>query len=460
MTTDRPGDPSQWSLEEIQDAVVAGRLMPYEVVDASLRALRDWEPVVGAFTSWSAARLSSYAVDTAERLRRGTPAPLDGVVLAVKDNIQVAGRPMTAGSSWWRVTPAVNADCWQALEDAGAMYLGQTNLHEFAFGATTVNLTARTTRNPWDVERAAGGSSGGSAVAVAIGACGAALGTDTGGSVRIPAALTGVTGFKPTYGRIPLGGVVPLSPSCDHVGVLSRTAAGCARVFAELPGQRRRDTGTWPDQTFAGRRIGVLTAHLDRSEPEVAAAVQRALTVLEDLGAELEEAAVPDEHEVNAVTALMVRFEAAQAHRSRLEDPAARYGADVRARLEEGLATSAGQYREAEARRAELVATILKAHRRFDAVAGPTAPITAPTISSCVQGSAVQAALLSNTYCYNATGQPAISVPCGRTPDGRPVGLQLASALGRDHALLEMAVALQRVTEWHGERPALQRSPA
>jgi aspartyl-tRNA(Asn)/glutamyl-tRNA(Gln) amidotransferase subunit A len=460
MTTARSGDLSQWSLEEIQDAVLAGRVTPYDVVDASLRSLQDWQPVTGAFSSWDEARLNHDAADTAERLRWGTPAPLDGVVLAVKDNIHVAGRPLTAGSSWWRVTPDTNAECWQALETAGAMYLGQTNLHEFAFGATTVNPTARTTRNPWDVERSAGGSSGGSAVAVAIGACGAALGTDTGGSVRIPAALTGVTGFKPTYGRIPLAGVVPLSPSCDHVGVLSRTASGCARVFGNLPGQRRGDTGTWPDRTFAGRRIGVLTAHLDRSEPEVVAAVQRALTVLEDLGAELEEATVPDEFEVNAVTATMVRFEAAQVHRTWLEDPATGYGADVRARLEEGLAISADQYRRARARRVELVAAILDAHRRFDAVAGPTVPVTAPTISSCVQGSGVQAALLSNTYCYNATGQPAISVPCGRTPHGLPVGLQLAAGLGHDHELLELAVALQRVTRWHGERPILQRSPA
>jgi aspartyl-tRNA(Asn)/glutamyl-tRNA(Gln) amidotransferase subunit A len=460
MTSERPGDPSHWSLEEIQDAVVAGRVTPYDVVDASLRTLQDWEPVVGAFTSWDEARLNSNAADTAERLRRGTPAPLDGVVLAVKDNIQVAGRPMTAGSSWWQVTPTGNAECWQALETAGAMYLGQTNLHEFAFGATNVNLAAQTTRNPWDPERAAGGSSGGSAVAVAIGACGAALGTDTGGSVRIPAALTGVTGFKPTYGRVPLTGVVPLSPSCDHVGVLSRTATGCARVFGNLPGQRRCDTGTWPDQTFTGRRIGVLTAHLGRSEPEVVAAVQRALTVLEDLGAELEEAAVPNEHEANAVTSTMVRFEAAQVHRKWLQDPAATYGADVRARLEEGLSISADEYRDARRRRGELVAAILDAHQGFDAVAGPTVPITAPTISSCVQGSGVQSALLSNTYCYNVTGQPAISVPCGRTSDGLPVGLQLAAGLGHDHALLELAVALQRVTRWHTERPVLQRSPA
>ncbi|HET6741303.1 MAG TPA: amidase [Kribbella sp.] len=459
MRTEPPGDLGQWTLEEIQDAVVAGRVSPYDVVDASVRSLQDWEPVVSAFSSWDEARLNHDAVATADRLRRGTPAPLDGVVMAVKDNIQVAGRPLTAGSSWWRTTPATSAECWQALEAAGATYLGQTNLHEFAFGATTVNLLARTTRNPWDAERAAGGSSGGSAVAVAIGACGAALGTDTGGSVRIPAALTGVTGFKPTYGRIPLTGVVPLSLSCDHIGVLSRTAIGCARVFGNLPGQRRGRPGTWPDLTFAGRRIGVLTTHLDRAQPEVAAAVRRALTVLEELGAKLEEAVLPDDQEANAVTATMVRFEAAQVHRKWLRDPAVRYGADVRARLEEGLAISPIQYQEARKRRGELVAAALDAQQRFDIVAGPTVPITAPTVSSCVQDAAVQRALLSNTYCFNVTGQPAISLPCG-TPEGLPVGLQLAAGLGSDHLLLELATAFQRVTRWHDERPGLQRRPA
>ncbi|WP_021594708.1 MULTISPECIES: amidase [Actinomadura] len=452
---------SDLTLEETQAAVLRRDASPAEVAASHLAAIERWEPATGAFATVSAERLHADARRAEEDLLRGSPGPLAAVGVSVKDNIDVAGLPTTAGSSWFSEKAPADAECWRRLASAGALHVGKTNMHEFAYGATNVNTKARTTSNPWDPRRVSGGSSGGSAVSVAVGACGASLGTDTGGSVRIPAALTGVTGFKPSLGLVPTTKVFPLSPSCDTVGVFSRTAAGCTRVLRSLLAEGvPPDDGS--DQGDPGRRdslrglhLGIVRSHLAAASQEVYEVVHSALKTFEALGATVDWVELHHEEEARAVTATVVAFEAAQVHRRWLRDRPGDYGDDVRARLEAGLEVPGARYRTAKRERRRLASEMLAAQRPFDAVIGPTVPVTAPRIADCGpdQAPAAQAALLANTYCFNVTGQPAVSIPCGTASDGLPVGLQMAAGLGRDRDVLALAMTVQDATGWHGLRP-------
>ncbi|MEO3806583.1 amidase [Nonomuraea sp. B1E8] len=450
--------PSDLTLEETRAALYRKEISPREVAAGYLEAINRWEPALGAFVSLSEDRVLNVSRIVTDEFGRGVFRPLAGIGVSVKDNIDVAGLQTTAGSSWLNEQATDDAECWRRVELSGAVHIGKTNMHEFAYGATNVNHKAQTTRNPWDRRHISGGSSGGSAVSVAIGSCGASLGTDTGGSVRIPAALTGVTGFKPTLGRIPTAGVFPLSPACDTVGVISRTAAGCARVFRSLVlhGELEHDD-PWR-LSLRGAHLGVVMSHVSRSSPAVSDAFRRALDAVEALGATVEPFELPHEEDARLSTGTIVQFEAAQVHRRWLHDRGEDYGDDVRARLETGLTVSGRRYRAAKDDRSELAAKMLESQSRFDAVIGPTVPITAPRVEACglAQAAGMQAALLANTYCFNVTGQPAISVPCGMASDGLPVGLQIAAAPGRDWDVLRIARALQRTTEWHRRRPSLE----
>ncbi|MGP3933368.1 amidase [Nonomuraea sp. KM88] len=423
-----------------------------------VEAINRWEPALGAFVSVSEDRVHNVARLVTDEFRRGVFRPLAGIGVSVKDNIDVAGLQTTAGSSWLNERATDNAECWRRVELSGAVHIGKTNMHEFAYGATNVNHKAQTTRNPWDRRHICGGSSGGSAVSVAIGSCGASLGTDTGGSVRIPAALTGVTGFKPTLGRIPTAKVFPLSPSCDTVGVLSRTADGCARIFQSLILHSAPEHDDPGRLSLRGAHLGVVMSHVSRSSPAVSDAFRRALDAVEALGATVEPFELACEEDARLSTGTIVAFEAAQVHRRWLRDRGDDYGDDVRARLETGLTVSGRRYRAAKDDRRELAARMLESQTRFDAVIGPTVPVTAPPVDEChlARAAEMQAALLANTYCYNVTGQPAISVPCGMAGDGLPVGLQIAAAPGRDLDVLRIAMALQRTTGWHRHRPSLE----
>lgn len=418
-----------------------------EAAAAEAAAAADrWEPVVRAFV-----RREALPPDAAF----DASGPLGGIPVALKDNISVAGRPMTAGSSWWSTTPTHDAPVWERLRAAGAVLVGQANMHEFAYGASTVNPRAQTTRNPWDVDRIAGGSSGGSAACVAVGAAALSLGTDTGGSVRIPAALCGVTGFKPTYGALSTTGVLPLGPSCDHVGLIARDAELMRTswdVLTREGGSIRR-----PDdaRTLTGLRVGVLARHLADADPDVAARVGDVAGLLREHGAVVDELVLPGEAEAVAAGATVVAFEAAQVHRAWLDDPRSAYGDAVRARLERGRAMSAQRYRRAviELRRAGEL--IRHAQAPYDVVVGPTVPMTAPPIAMVeADDGSLQARLVANTYVFNVTGQPAVSLPCGTGATGLPVGVQLVAPLHADARLLDVAVLCERALDVRA-RPAV-----
>jgi aspartyl-tRNA(Asn)/glutamyl-tRNA(Gln) amidotransferase subunit A len=430
-------------------------LGPAEGAAAALAAAAAWEPTVEAFIDRNP--------DAPHDAARAT-GPLGGMPVTVKDNIAVAGRTMTAGSSWWRATPQEDAAAWQRLRRAGAVLVGRVNLHEFAYGASTVNARSQTTRNPWSPDRIAGGSSGGSAVSVAIGAAAMSLGTDTGGSVRIPAALCGVTGFKPTHGVVSTAGVLPLSPTCDHVGVLAPGVAGCRSAWAVIADRAPGAAAAGSEQpvlaSLRGVRVGLLREHLAAADPDVATRVAQVVDLIRDQGGLVDDLVLPQEAAAGAATSDVVAFEAAQLHRAWLDDPASEYDAGVRARLERGRALPAPRYLQATRERTRLATQLRCAQRAYDVVLGPTVQLTAPTVDAVLadEGS-LQARLLRNTYLFNVTGQPAISLPCGTDSAGLPIGVQLAAARGRDTQLLAVSGALESVLDGPLRRPRLGTAP-
>ena len=372
-----------------------------------------------------------------EAITTGRPAPvvppphrrLDGTRLAVKDLVAVAGSPLRAGTLARAAAPVEPRDAAivARLRAAGADVTGIVALHEIAFGTTGINDQVGFPPNPHDPTRIPGGSSSGSAVAVAEGVCDLAIGTDTGGSIRIPAALCGVVGFKPTFGRYPTDGVLALSTSLDHVGLLAPTVAAVATAHHALTG----DLAAPPRRPG---RLGVERTALAVADPPVAAAVDRALGVLRDAGWELVDVAWPGRERVQEVTTAIMFAEAAALHRTLLDHHADRLGDDVLARLRLGAQVSDEAYRAAVAEAAVLRAEVDAVLDEVDAVVSPTVPIVAPAIDRVRAEPTVPAVLVSNTRIANVTGLPAVSVPVS-TPDSDdtlPVGLQVLAATDVD----------------------------
>jgi len=341
---------------------------------------------------------------------------LRGVPVAVKDLFDVAGAPTRAGSRARRDAPVAASDAAvvAAVRAAGAAIVGKTALHEFAFGTTGVNDFEGTPAHLRDPARIVGGSSSGSAVAVAEGSAAAALGTDTGGSVRIPAALCGLVGMKPSYGVVSLAGVFPLSPTLDHVGVLASDVASAREVLEVIA----------PTVAWSGgppRRLGLDRGAFETADPVVARRAEQALARLG--GQVLREVVLPDPELVFAVSTAIMFSEAAAGHARRLRQRAADYGRDVRERLALGGAIAARTYlaalRERETLRAVLLLLLLD---EFDAIVGPTVPLVAPTREEAADP-AIPGRLVRNTRLANVVGLPAVSVPI--PGDGLPVGLQV-----------------------------------
>jgi len=365
-----------------------------------------------------------------ERPAPAVPGPLSGLAVGVKDLIATAGLRTTAGSAILRDwIPRRDAPVVAALKAAGAWVAGKTNTHEFAYGTTNDNPHYGPSRNPWNPELTTGGSSGGSAAAVAAGMVTVALGTDTAGSVRIPAALCGCVGFKPARGALPVRGVVPLAPTLDTVGLLTATVAQTAEVYAALTGSPHRAAPA----TLSGLRIGVVEAHaFDRVEDPLLSAVEEALRVLECLGAQIRRIAIAELANVLDVGVPIVRSEAAAFHRRWFPARKAEYGADVARALEAGQAIPAREYlaaRQARRRLSRAVRSVLAGD--LDLLAGPTVPLLALPNRVAWEpvgpgGELPRHALTRLTYPFSLARLPAISVPCGLA-NGLPVGLQLAA---------------------------------
>jgi Asp-tRNA(Asn)/Glu-tRNA(Gln) amidotransferase A subunit family amidase len=390
------------------------------------RALASIDPSLNAFVTVDAEGAAAAARTADEELAAGRDrGPLHGVPVAIKDIVDVAGLPTGMGSAHFDGYVADrDAACVARLRAAGAVIVGKTTTHEFAYGASGDTAVNGPSRNPHDPSRISGGSSGGSAVAVAAGMVPLAIGTDTGGSVRIPAAFCGIAGFKPAYGAVPTEGVFPLSVSFDHVGVLAATAADCRTAYRVLT--RRPQEALAEDE---GLRVAWIEG--GPVADEVAAAVRR---LLPDAPAERVEM-----RELRRVFAAIQDSEAYEVHAERVADAPELYQPVTLGRLRRAAETPGWRYVRASRERARFVEDAAGLLRRHDVLALPTVPITAPEIGQeeCALGR-VQPALLSLTCAWNVLGLPALSVPAG-TAGGLPVGLQLVTAAGREDLLFDLA---------------------
>ena len=376
-------------------------------------------------------------IDVVDAPDRAAAGPLHGRPVAVKDNMDMRGLVTTNASTVGVPPPAADdAEVVRRLRAAGADLFCKTNLLEYAAGS--VNPTYGMTFNPRNAGRTSGGSSSGSSALVGAGVCDLALGTDTGGSIRIPAAYCGIVGLKPTYGLVPVEGVFELSPTLDHVGPLARTAAGAAELLAVISGQ------PCPIEPVAGVRVGVLARHLADPglRPGVHDRVRDAVAALGGLGFDVREVDVDELDVADEALGAIVLYEAWQAHRTRYEAEADHYGDGTRALLELGAKISDDDYRAALADRDRVAAGFERALAEVDVLAGPTVAYVAPPEDPPfgTPDGDVEARF---TGPYNLAGLPAVSVPCGEVEDGLPAGLQLAAARGRDAFLLSVAAAYE-----------------
>lgn len=451
-------------LQATSALIHARRASSVDLVRACVDRITRHDRELGAFITLTA----DSALDEARRadaeLASGVDrGPLHGIPIALKDLYDTAGVRTTGGSRIFadRV-PERDAVVVERLRGAGAVLLGKLNLHEWALGVTNQNPHFGPACNPWDTSRTPGGSSGGSAIAVASGFCYMSLGSDTGGSIRIPASLCGVAGIKPTYGRVSLRGVIPLSWTLDHAGPLARTVGDLAVALgaiaahdpldpssADVPSE---DYSSGVEDGASGIRVFVPTNHFfDAVDPEVETAVREAARVLTSLGASVTEGPLPRVELLAAQRAILLT-DAAACHRDHLRERAADIGADVLTRLRAGQTFTGMDYAQARRDRDELRREWLALLREHDVILSPTTLIAAPPRAGEDPVTVAQR-LTANTSPFNLTGLPAISVPCGFTQAGLPIGLQLAAGPWREGLLLRVARAYESATPWHERLP-------
>ncbi|MPZ20314.1 MAG: Asp-tRNA(Asn)/Glu-tRNA(Gln) amidotransferase GatCAB subunit A [Luteitalea sp.] len=416
-------------------------LRALDLLDACLSRLHATSSALNAFITVTEeeARQAATAADAACDAGR-SQGPLHGIPMALKDLIDQQGVPTTAGSRVRDDEPPAAQDAVVAarLRAAGAVLIGKTNLHEFAFGSTNQDSAFGPVHHPSDQTRLSGGSSGGSAVAVATGMALASLGTDTGGSVRIPAAACGLVGLKPAYGEVPLDGVVPLSTSLDHVGPLCRTSEDAwivHAVIAGLPADQAAPPAPRPPSSLRAR---VLRGYfMDLMEDEVRAHFESAVRQLAACGARISDATIAHAEDIVATYAAITLPEAAAWHAPYLAEHADRYTPAVRQRLEAGQQVLAVEYLRARAGREVLRREVMEALEGCDVLLLPTLPCVAPlvgqeTVRLGEQDISARAAMLRLTQLFDLTGHPAVTVPCGTTRAGLPVGLQIVGRQTRD----------------------------
>jgi aspartyl-tRNA(Asn)/glutamyl-tRNA(Gln) amidotransferase subunit A len=431
------------TLAALVERLRTGELSPREAVEHYLEridARRELNAYISVRGDEALADAESLQASSAPR------GPLWGAPVAVKDVIDVAGTRTTAASEILREHVAArDAAVVERLKAAGAIILGKLNLHEFAYGALTTSPHFGPARNPWATDRISGGSSGGNGAAAAAGLAAGTLGTDTAGSIRIPAAVCGVTGLRPSTGLVSNKGVVPVAWSFDCVGPIARTAEDCSLLLEAIADFRAEPDGGAP-------RVGIVTSLLEQADPRVAAVVEEAAR---ELGAKPVEA--PVLAHAGLIQQLMMLPEAAAAHLPWLRTRLADYGADVRARLVAGLLLPATAYPTGLRARSWLDEQVQPLFERYDLLAAPAMPIVAPLIGEDpveLRGERipVRLAVIPFNSPWSCLGLPVASVPCGFV-DGLPVGLALVGRRGADGTVLRAARGFQQATDWHDRRP-------
>ncbi|MFC9503611.1 amidase [Streptomyces sp. NPDC057002] len=460
--------PYELTLGAAAELIRARQLSPVELADSVLERVEQVEPRLGAYVTVTAEHTRRAAREAEQDIAAGRHrGPLHGIPMGLKDLIDAAGLATSAGSRV-RAGHRAHTDSTVAarLKAAGAVLVGKTHTHEFAYGLTTPQ-----TGNAWDRDRVAGGSSGGSAVAVAAGTATFALGTDTGGSIRVPAALNGVVGLKPTYGLVPRHGVTSLSWSLDHVGPITRTVEDAGLVLDALAGHDPRDPASLATPTadhrptggtdLTGLRIGVpRTWYFDHVDAEVEAAVRNAIDRLRDLGARLVDVEIPMTRYIKATQWGLMVPEATAYHESTLRTVPELYQADVRILLEAGELMPAGDYLRAQRSRTLMRQEWADMLRDVDLIAAPTLPATAvPAGQETITWSDGTVEGVSEAYVRlsapaNITGVPSLSVPVGHDSEGLPIGMQLLGRPLGERLLLRVGHAYEQT------RPARELAPA
>ena len=425
-------------------------------VTECLEAIKSWNPLVNAMLTVDEEGARRAAEEAEIRSKYGKPRGLlHGVPVVVKDNIDTAGLRTTYGSAFFRYyVPDNDATVVARLRRAGAIILGKTSLHEFAFGVRSYNPVIGQCRNPWDVSRIPGGSSGGSGVAVATGMAPMALGTDTGGSVRIPAAFNGVSGLRPTVGRVSNYGCMPVSPTHDTIGPIARSVEEVAILFAVISGYDPQDyiSKSHPLENFlprlqdgiAGLRIGRPCNHYyENLEPAVAAAVTEALGTFERLGARIIDINLPGAEDIHALATIMIYSDACALHADRLAGNGDRWSPQTLERMRMGLAYTGVDYARSMRQRELWCRTLEGVFREVDLIISPTSPIIAPPIEDGRSLFEATRAATQNTYAGAFGCLASLSIPCGFSSEGLPIGLQIEAAPWNEPLALQAGWAFQ-----------------
>ena len=467
------GEPALMSLTTIAQAIADKRVSSREATQSCLARIARWQPHLNAFMAIEAEQALKAADAADAALARGVRAgPLHGVPLAHKDMYYEAGKVVTCGSRIRRdFIATTTSTALQRLKNAGTIRLGSLQMAEFAYGPTGHNSHYGPVHNPFALDHITGGSSSGSGAAVAARLTFAALGSDTDGSIRMPAHFCGVTGLKTTVGRISRAGAMPLSQSLDTVGPLARTAADCAVLLGLMAGADPEDPtavpGPVPDysaattQSIKGLTIGVPTSfYVDDLDAEVAGTLDTTIAVLKGEGANVVAVELPDQRQLSSAAQLVLAVEAAAFHKRWMIERAQDYGPQVLMRLQNGLAIPAVSYLEAMRWRGPALAEHLAAVESVDAVIAPVSPVAAPTIAESDVGNAPDAEaviqrLTRFTRPINYLGLPSLSIPSGLTRRGLPVGMQLVGRSFDEATLLRIGAAFQRATEFHERVPQL-----
>ena len=405
------------------------------------------------------------AAHLAERRSQGQwNGLLDGLVLAIKDNIETAGITTTSGSDFYRThVPNHDAPVVERLKAAGALVAHKSALHEFAFGIRTTSPVSGQTLNPWNNERIPGGSSGGSAAAVAAGLCDAAIGTDTGGSVRLPAAMCGVTGLRPTVGAVSNRGSTPVCPSQDTVGPMARSAMDVARLFATIVGFDSADPFSVDrkcehflptlDAGVKGVTIGICERHyFEGIEDDIGQALDQSIKIFESLGATIVPVDLTGADTTHEAATTIIYSDACAFHARRLTEEPERFDAQVLERMQRGFDFSSLDYSRAMSERMRWQRELKTTFDKVDLLLSPTVHTYTPLVDDAKSLHAATRDATRNTYA-GAFGQiPGLSIPCGMTRDGMPVGLQLEAPWWHEPNLLRAGVAFQQHTDWHLRR--------
>src|SRR5215212_9539616 len=440
------------------------KISSQEIAEACYRQIEKLNPTLNAFIT---------VIELQDALNAQLPTgngssstTLRGIPIAIKDLFDTAGIRTSAGSKFFSENiPREDAFVVEKLKEAGALIVGKTNTHEIALGVTGNNPHYGTARNPWDTVRIPGGSSSGSAIAVATGMALGALGTDTGGSIRIPASLCGIVGFKPTFGRVSVRGVFPLSWNLDHVGPLTKCVKDAAAILQVIsiydpidPASIKMLTGDYLGHLLddvTGRKIALAVGdYIESADSEVLNAVRESVRVFKAVGCKVQGVNLDWMQEVALANKTMTQSDGAAVHRDRLRAHPEMFGEDIRRRLEDGAKTTSTEYILARRAQAEVRKRFEQFFESYDFLITPTTPIAAPTIEG--HDAVEQAGRLTRfTAPFNLAGLPALSIPCGFTKEGLPIGLQIISRAWADAKVLNAAYAFEQATEWHNRFPSI-----